>query len=308
MTAPRYSIIIPTYNNSTTIQRVVRGVLAAIEGADNVEVIVVDSSDDGTTERLRQQFPRVLLVHPPQRLLPGPARNLGASRAAGNALIFLDGDCLPAPSWFHALRTADAALTGGIVCGAVDLDEPCNLSQFMEYVIWKLAANSAVRRGPYEFVLTENMMIRREDFQATGGFQNSDSANDVQLDVARRAARLAVTFEPAAQVFHIHPRGWRLHFSKLHRIGTETFPLMQELSDYRVGRWTMWLFPIVFLVRWLRITARVLRYRPEWIGRYLLVQPMLWTGLLFYQAGLWRGLGRVLLNHPAASGVIPRSP
>jgi len=298
----RYSVIIPTYNNAATVENVVRGVVAEVGAAADVQVIVVDSSDDGSTPRLRAALPSIMLVHPPQRLLPGPARNLGAAQAAGDVLIFLDGDCRPAPGWLAALRAATGGLQRSIVCGSVDLDEPADLSQFMEYVIWKLAATSTHPRGPYGFVITENMMIRREDFQRTGGFQGSDSANDAQMDVARRRAQLEVVFEPAARVFHIHPRGWRFHFTKLHRIGMETVPLMHDLKDYRVGRLTLALFPIVFLVRWLRITARVLRYRPQWLRRYLLVQPMLWVGLLAYQAGLWRGLVRILPDRRVSTG------
>jgi len=296
----RYSIIIPTYNNAPVIRRVVSGVVTEVADRRDVEVIVVDSSDDGSAEQLQRTFPMVVHVHPPQRVLPGPARNLGALRARGDILIFLDGDCLPAPGWFAGLRAAEAGLAAGIVCGAVDLDEPNDLSQFMEYVFWKLPENSGVRRGPYGFVITENMMIRKGDFDRIGGFEDSDSANDAQLDVVRRAAGFAVLFEPRARVLHIHPRGWRLHVAKLHRIGVETLPLMAQLRGYRVGRWTLWLLPVVFLVRWLRISGRVVRYRPEWLGRYLLLQPMLWAGLLAYQAGLWRGLGHSLRGRGTA--------
>lgn len=288
----RYSVIIPNYDNWPAISRVVRSVAAQ---AGDAEVIVVDSSDDGTTERLREAFPEVTVVGSPHRLLPGPARNLGASKASGDVFVFVDGDCLPAPDWLATLRAASPALERGIVCGSIDLDEPADQSQFMEYVIWKLAVTSKVRGGPYHFLISDNMMIRREDFFKAGGFGQRDRENDIQLDARRRRVGLGVTLVPAARVFHIHRRGWRFHLTKLHGIGVDTIPLLQELgTDYRVGRWIMALFPIVFLVRWVRITNRILRYRPEFLGRYLRLQPMLWVGLVVYQAGLWHGLIRAL--------------
>lgn len=291
-----YTIIIPTYNSWSYIRRVVRGVLNEVGAAEDIELIVIDSSDDGTTERLRESFPDgIKLVSPPERLLPGPARNLGASKATGDIFIFLDGDCLPSNGWLEGFRNAANKLSLAIICGAVDLDEPCDLSQFMEYVIHKLPENSSVQRGSYGFIITENMMIRSKDFWAIGGFGNSDSANDAQMDVARREANLGLLFEPAARVYHIHPRGWRFHFAKLCRIGIETFDLAHSLKGYRIGRWIIYLLPVVFLVKWARITYRVLRYRPGWIGRFFLVQPMLWVGLLAYQLGLWRAVFRQFL-------------
>jgi glycosyltransferase involved in cell wall biosynthesis len=293
----RFSVIIPTYKNWGAISRVLPSVLAQANETGDVEVIVVDSSDDGSGERLRAVFPRIKLLHSAQRLLPGPARNLGASSTAGEILIFLDGDCRPGDGWFAGFRAAQRELESGIVCGAVDLDEPCDLSQFMEYVMWKLPESSAIPRGRYGFVITENMMIRKEDFFKTVGFGESDSANDAEMDVARRRAGLVVTFEPLARVFHIHSRGWRLHFQKLHRIGYEAVELMLSLEDYRIGRWMRWLFPVVFLVRWVRVSYRVVRYRPEWLARYLLIQPMVWIGLVAHQLGLWRGLIRACSKH-----------
>lgn len=287
----RYSVIIPTYNNWEAIRRVVQ---AVVDQAGDVEVIVVDSSIDGTDEKLRAAFPTITLIHPPTRLLPGPARNLGAQQASGDVLIFLDGDCRPDAGWLRALIGASAGLDAGVVCGSVDLDEPADLSQFMEYVFWKLAATSTIARGPYNFVITDNLMMRRSDFLKTGGFRESDSANDAQMDVSLQRAGLPVTMEPTARVFHIHTRGWGFHIAKLYRVGAEQLPLMLRLKEYRVGRWTLLLLPVVFLIRWLRITTRVLRFRPEYLPRYVLVQPMLWLGLVVYQAGLWNGLARWL--------------
>lgn len=272
-----------------------QGVLLQIKDAADVELIVVDSSDDGTTEKLRESFHRFTLIRPKKRLLPGPARNMGVSKAAGDILIFLDGDCLPDRGWLMGFRTAVAQLGKSIVCGSVDLDEPSDLSQFMEYVICKLPENSRMPRGRHRFIITANMMIQKKDFLKTGGFGESDSANDAEMDVARQRSGMDIFFEPAARVFHIHPCGWKYHITKLYRVGQEQFELMRSLKGYRVGRWMVRLFPVVFIVRWLRITWFLLRIRPRWVGRYLSIQPMLWTGLLAHQAGLWRGLFKMIL-------------
>ena len=285
----RYSIIIPTYNNWKVLSRVLPSVMAQAQDAGDVQVIVVDSSDDGTTDLIREAFPQIQLIHPPQRMLQGIARKLGAKNAVGDILIFLDGDCLPDCDWLTGFRLAQDWLASGIVCGAVDLAEPCDLSQFMEYIFWKLPENSSVPRGKYEFVIAENMMIRKEDFWKTKGFGELESFTDAVMDSARRQVGLGVMFEPTARVLHIHPRGWRRHWLKLFKTGVQSLAFLL-LKEYRAGNWSAVLFPVVFLARWGRITWRVLIYRPRWIVRYLFIQPMLWVGLLSYQAGMWYGL------------------
>src|SRR5205823_2210021 len=150
--------------------------------------------------------------------------------------------------------------------------------------------------GDYRFVITENMMIRRDRFEATGGFGSSDSANDAEMDSARRRAGLGVYFEPSSNARHLHRSGWIYHIRKLYRVGQEVFQVMCELKDYRAGRYMAYSFPVVFLIRWIRITSRVLRYRPYWLSRYILVQPLLWSGLIAFQCGLWRGLSRLIAD------------
>jgi glycosyltransferase involved in cell wall biosynthesis len=53
-----------------------------------VEIILVNSGDDGTAEYVREHHPRVRVVHLPEPALPGKARNAGLAFARGDYVSF----------------------------------------------------------------------------------------------------------------------------------------------------------------------------------------------------------------------------
>ncbi len=71
---PDVSIVIPCYNGMATIERCLRSVREALDG-QNAEVVMVDSSDDGTQRYVEKHFPEVRLKHLEEKALPGKARN-----------------------------------------------------------------------------------------------------------------------------------------------------------------------------------------------------------------------------------------
>ena len=89
---PIVSIIIPTYNEATYIGRLLAALVKQTHRA--FEVIVSDAeSKDGieeTIEKYRDEFSVVLVQSPPKG--PGAGRNLGAAKARGDWLLFLDAD------------------------------------------------------------------------------------------------------------------------------------------------------------------------------------------------------------------------
>lgn len=115
--SPSLSVIVPAYRAASTIS----SCLGALESqlADDLEVLVVDSGDDGTGELAAERFPWVRVVQRDERAFAGHARNLGVERSRGDLLAFTDADCVPAPDWVESLRAAheerDLPVIGGTV-------------------------------------------------------------------------------------------------------------------------------------------------------------------------------------------------
>ncbi|MBM7171597.1 glycosyltransferase family 2 protein, partial [Streptomyces sp. G44] len=106
----RFSVVVPVHRVQGYLRACLDSVLAQSFG--DLELTVVDDASPDACAAIAAEYaerdPRVRLIRLPVRAGTGPARNIGADRATGGHLLFLDGDDLLLPG---ALEALDAALT-----------------------------------------------------------------------------------------------------------------------------------------------------------------------------------------------------
>ena len=85
----KISVIIPAYNSQSTIAQCLSSLLAQAKPPD--EIIVIDDSSTDNTARQVKKFNQVKLLEQSHQG-PAAARNLGASQAKGDILVFVDSD------------------------------------------------------------------------------------------------------------------------------------------------------------------------------------------------------------------------
>src|SRR5688572_23983955 len=113
----RISLVIPAYNESLLLPRLLDTVDAAREGfgggRDAVEVIVADNSSTDDTAAIARA--RGCLVAPVAKRMIAAARNGGAALATAPILCFTDADMQIHPDTFNAIDRAmgDARVAGG---------------------------------------------------------------------------------------------------------------------------------------------------------------------------------------------------
>ncbi len=114
---PRYSVVIPAYNEEKLLGRLLDSLdvaRAAYGNADAIEVIVADNvSTDRTAEIARTRGCRVASV---EKRVIAAVRNAGARAAVGEHLAFVDADTQVHPRTFVEIDKALA--TGRVVGGA----------------------------------------------------------------------------------------------------------------------------------------------------------------------------------------------
>lgn len=107
--SPRFSVVVPTHDRDATLREALASVFAQTERP--LEVIVVDDLARPETERCVRELARGSAV--PVELLSAPSRggvsrayNLGAQKARGDYLAFLDDDDRWAPGYLARARVA----------------------------------------------------------------------------------------------------------------------------------------------------------------------------------------------------------
>jgi len=173
---PRYSLIIPAYNEEAYLPRLLDTVDRARRGyrggADVIEVIVADNaSTDATLKIARARGCRTVGV---ERRIIGCVRNGGARVAHGEILAFIDADSQIHPETFNEI---DRVLAGGAVIGGTTGIAFERRSVGLACTYGLLTLLGVVFRGVRGLwdpgVDTGVVFCRRRDFDAMGGYRES---------------------------------------------------------------------------------------------------------------------------------------
>lgn len=201
--APLVSVIVPARDEERTIERTVHALLRQTYAP--LEVIVVDDRSTDRTGTLLRAIgdPRLIVVEgeePPPGWLGKPhALHLGARRAAGELLLFVDADVIYAPD---AVASAVARLEEG-GASMLSLLPHFELHGFWEHVAIPNLAVVAFTMLPLWLANRTRIplfgagggpgnLIRRADYDAVGGHESLKDAvvDDVALArLVRRSGR-----------------------------------------------------------------------------------------------------------------------
>lgn len=114
-----YSVVVCTRNRAEDLKRCIDGLLLAVAGDDDAEIIIVDNNpSDDSTRQLVAQYPEVRYVLEPR---PGLnwARTKGAKVARNEVVIYTDDDVKVDPGWARAMAAPFADPQVSAVTGLV---------------------------------------------------------------------------------------------------------------------------------------------------------------------------------------------
>ena len=184
------SFIVPAYNEENELPATLRGLRAAADQSGEVyEIVVVDdASSDRTAEIARAAGARVVAVN---RRQIAAVRNAGAAAARGEIFFFVDADTHITPT--H-ITEALAALRSGSVAGSARIKLDAEVPRWARVFLTVFSAiyfSSNLGVGAFLF-------MRREDFEAVGGFDEQYFAGEeVYLTLAlRKRGRFIILPEP----------------------------------------------------------------------------------------------------------------
>lgn len=171
------SFIMPTYNAHNHIGRCLDAIRAIDYPRDRFEIVVVDNGSSDDTVEIARKFTDKIIID--TMTCVGRLRNLGAARAAGDLLVFIDSDCIIESDW---LKRAIAHFKDDTIGAA-----GARTYRLASDAGWIEDAWGAYRdkdRGVKEarWVITAAMAVRKKNFLAIGGFDESlVSCEDVEF-------------------------------------------------------------------------------------------------------------------------------
>ncbi len=219
---PAASVILVTRDRKEELEAALDS-LAAQQGS--FEVIVVDDGSRDGTEAMLAGRPGVVVIRREVSGGPGRARNDGAARARGRALVFLDSDCRALPGWLPAMLAPLERQEVGAVGGAEALDpeEPL-LGRVFHFVLTSPLTTGRIRGGlggraakyrPRSYSLA----VRRADFERMGGFAPMRHGEDIDFVTRIERLGLALVHAPDARVHHRRRSTWRGFSAQLRAMG-----------------------------------------------------------------------------------------
>lgn len=261
------SIIIPTLNEEAHIGGVLDAIKQHCDARLQYEVIVVDNGSSDRTLEVVGEKGAITLYEPKGSI--SSLRNLGASKARADILVFLDADVYPKNAWGRRIELVVERLHNqpSIITGSF-----CGVSSENNWIerIW-FSPRATLKKINY--MNSGHMIIHRSLFSRVGGFNIAlETGEDYEFCSRARKMGALIKNDPELEVMHAgYPKNLTRFFTRerWHARGdyislrsvVDSKPALVSIANFCVVAsctigivlwpWLWYLFssvPIVFLV------------------------------------------------------------
>ena len=192
------SIIIPSYNSKKTLEICLNSIFKS--EYKNFEVIVVDDSSTDNSCLIAKKFP-CKLIRLKERSGLAKARNVGASKAKGDILVFLDSDCIVDGEWLNKIvrnfKEYDIGATAAQYKDSINKSFIANFA-FYELLFRESEFNKYVNTFP-----SCNFACKKEIFKEVGGFSEDFKNASEDLEFSYRLGKITkILWDPSISVAH----------------------------------------------------------------------------------------------------------
>lgn len=267
-TKPLVSVVIPVFNEEKHIQQCLDSLLT--QTYHPIEVIVIDDGSTDRTKTILKAFPEIKKLNQSHKGA-GSARNLGARKAKGTILVFVDADMTFAPDFIDKLtlpiRKDNVVGTFSNQEMVANWDKPWAKAwgRLRGFVDGRMHTSTKIKTQPVFRAITKTA------FDKVGGF-DTEAGYDDDWSLAAKLGQPAVA-APGAKFYHFNP---------------DTLGEMYTQARWMASRKYKWnligrvlnLLKVLFPVTFVKSIVLTIKYR----------QLNLLIATWFYDAGTFWGL------------------
>lgn len=280
----KISVVVASYNSKETIEACLVSLLNQKTSVP-FEIIVVDSSEDGTQELVRKKFPNIRMRHYGERKFPGAARNKGISIADSEIIAFIDSDCEARMNWIDEIAKAHRSpcpAIGGTIANRAPANLTAWAAYFCEFNQW--IPNQDEKWIP-DFPAA-NISYKKEVLDKIGPFMEGVYCSDTDLHWRLGKCGLRIRFVPSITIAHrsIEKLNKFLKHEFFHGQSFARLRIrLENFSNFRKFLYVAFspLIPVKLFLRAGYISLRSKTYVTE----FLKSSPLLMLGLLCWTLG-----------------------
>lgn len=190
------SVIIPTYNAESTIERCLDSLFSQKYDGD-FEVIVVNDGSTDRTKEIVSKYKKIKLINI-KNSGPAKARNIGLKSSKGELLLFIDSDCKAEENWMGTLAKSlkkYEVVTGKVVA---EYQPPSFTSKFMRD---DFNYRHQIKKGHTNFTFFANFGLRKKVLDQYGFFDENRRITE-DNEFSYRLSENIIFYDPEAIVIH----------------------------------------------------------------------------------------------------------
>ncbi|WP_281643863.1 glycosyltransferase [Bacteroides zoogleoformans] len=232
----RYSVIIPVFNRPDEVDELLQSLVR--QSYTDFEVIVVEDGSSLPCRDIVEEFREKLDIHYYNKPNSGPGqtRNYAAERSNGEYLIIMDSDCILPEGYFIAVeeellrKPADAF-------GGPDRAHQSftDMQKAINYSMTSFFTTGGIRGGKKKmdkfYPRSFNMGVRRDVYQALGGFSKMRFGEDIDFSIHIFKAGYTCRLFPGAWVYHKRRTDLKKFFKQVHNSGIARINLYKKYPE-----------------------------------------------------------------------------
>ena len=270
------SVVVASKNTQVTIRQCLDALVKQAQ-SDEIEIVVVDASTDGSAE-IARQFKQVKVIQEDAARLVPQLWKKGIELTTGQSVVFTTANFIPADDWVAqvlALLQSDYAAIGGVF----EKLAPDILSQWAVYFLRYSAYQPSSPSGSASQLAADNAVYRRWVFEKyadllADGFWEHEVNRRLKQD--GHSLLLTSTLKVSMGYFSMPSEFFRQRFLHGRSFGAER--VARATAPRRI--FYILASPLIPLILLARVTRNVLKYSGH-TAKFFLSLP--W--LLFYVTG-----------------------